>query len=210
MSIPSATAGLSKPVRAPLSGAQFRQLHSHYSALSSAIYSLSLLQSQQTCHPAVGFFQLHNEHFPCCPCCLPDALNSYMTSRLGPHCTRPPPSVTLGVWVFPSQHQDWGKVTVHTASHPVLLLHRGLGLTHSNDIWLTSQMQFKKQEFDPTSSTYMYRGDYTLKKDTLRGIGEKMTQKHTMVFGDLLVSHDESEDILEDEIALTILHMNKK
>ena len=81
---------------------------------------------------------------------------------------------------------------------------------HSNDIWLTSQMQFKKQEFDPTSSTYMYRGDYTLKKDTLRGIGEKMTQKHTMVFGDLLVSHDESEDILEDEIALTILHMNKK
>ena len=126
MSIPSATAGLSKPVRAPLSGAQFRQLHSRYSALSSAIYSLSLLQSQQTCHPAVGFFQLHNEHFPCCPCCLPDALNSYMTSRLGPHRTRPPPSVTLGVWVFPSQHQDWGKVTVRTASHPVLLLHRGL------------------------------------------------------------------------------------
>lgn len=71
-------------------------------------------------------------------------------------------------------------------------------------------MQFKRQEFDPTPTIYMYRGDYTLKKDTLRGIGEKKTLKHTMAFGDLLVSHDESEDILEDEIALTILHVNKK
>ena len=31
-----------------------------------------------------------------------------------------------------------------------------------------------------------------------------------MAFGGFLVSHDESEDILEDEMALTILHMNKK
>ena len=37
-----------------------------------------------------------------------------------------------------------------------------------------------------------------------------MTPKHTVAFGGFLVSHDESEDILEDEIALTILHMNKK
>lgn len=56
----------------------------------------------------------------------------------------------------------------------------------------------------------MYGGDYTLKKDTLRGTGEKMTPKHTVAFGGFLVSHDESEDILEDEIALTILHMNNK
>lgn len=37
-----------------------------------------------------------------------------------------------------------------------------------------------------------------------------MIPKHTVAFGGFLVSHDESEDILEDEIALTILHMNKK
>lgn len=63
---------------------------------------------------------------------------------------------------------------------PDSLIHTD-SLIHSKDSWRTSEIQFKKQDFNRTSSIYIHGAAYTPtrqdRKTLLRGVGEKMTPK---------------------------------